>query len=145
MRKAGNQDKFYMFEQIAPSADQIWANAAVTIPGILYWASGSAPSETRWSPMDPNRSLNYYRAAEPYFNLSAPWKGARVAQPAFYMTGKSDGLKELYPLTVDEIRVGIPGLVGGIELDNVGHWIQHEAATQVSEQLIRFLRGLKLI
>jgi pimeloyl-ACP methyl ester carboxylesterase len=58
MRKAGNQDKFYMFEQIAPSADQIWANAAVTIPGILYWASGSAPSETRWSPMDPNRSLH---------------------------------------------------------------------------------------
>lgn len=176
MRKAGNQEKFYMFEQIAPSADQIWANAEVTIPGILYWASGSAPAETRCSPMDPNRSLhraaprglpewaepdyvtyniaefqrtgfhgglNYYRAAEPYFVLSAPWKGAKLTQPAFFMTGKVDGLKELYPLTIDQMRAGIPGLVGGEELDNVGHWIQHEAASHVSDQLVKFLRGLK--
>ena len=50
MRKSGHQDDFYMFEQIRPDADQIWADAAVTIPGILYWASGSAPADKRWSP-----------------------------------------------------------------------------------------------
>lgn len=116
MRKTGHQDKFYMFEQIRPEADEIWANAAVTIPGILYWASGTAPAGQQWSPMDPARSLhraapeplpswappdyvahniaefqrtgfhgglNYYRAAEPYFALSAPWKGAKIAQPSF--------------------------------------------------------------
>jgi pimeloyl-ACP methyl ester carboxylesterase len=33
MRKSGHQNDFYMFEQIRPDADQIWANAAVTIPG----------------------------------------------------------------------------------------------------------------
>jgi pimeloyl-ACP methyl ester carboxylesterase len=52
MRKAGHQHDFYMFEQVSSEADQIWADAAVTIPGILYWASGSAPQGTRWSPMD---------------------------------------------------------------------------------------------
>jgi pimeloyl-ACP methyl ester carboxylesterase len=52
MRKSGHQDDFYMFEQIRPEADQIWADAAVTIPGILYWASGSAPADTRWNPLD---------------------------------------------------------------------------------------------
>jgi pimeloyl-ACP methyl ester carboxylesterase len=173
MRQSGHQDTFYMFEQITPEADLIWANTAVTIPGILYWASGSAPTGTRWSPLDPSRSLhraapgslpgwaepdyvahnisefqrtgfhgelNYYRAAEPYFTLSAPWKGAKVAQPAFFMTGKSDGLKELYPITMDQIRAGVPGLAGGVELDGVGHWIQHEAAEQVSDQLVKFLR-----
>jgi len=57
----GHQNDFYMFEQIRPEADQIWADAAVTIPGVLYWASGSAPADTRWSPMDPARSL--HRAA----------------------------------------------------------------------------------
>jgi pimeloyl-ACP methyl ester carboxylesterase len=172
MRKSGHQDTFYMFEQITPQADLIWADAAVTIPGALYWASGSAPTGTQWSPLDPSRSLhrpapaplpgwaepdyvahnisefqrtgfhgglNYYRAAEPYFTLSAPWKGAKVAQPAFFMTGKSDGLKELYPITMDQIRAGVPGLMGGIELENVGHWIQHEAADQVSDQLVQFL------
>ena len=35
MRKAGHQNDFYMFEQIRPDADQIWADATVTIPGIL--------------------------------------------------------------------------------------------------------------
>jgi pimeloyl-ACP methyl ester carboxylesterase len=173
MRKSGRQDDFYMFEQIRPDADQIWVDAAVTIPGILYWASGAAPADRRWSPMDPKRSLhrpapgplpswaepgyvnhnvaefqrtgfhgglNYYRAAEPYFYLSAAFKGVKIAQPSFFIWGKADGLKELYPLTVDQMRAGLPGLVGGLELDNVGHWVQHEAPDVVSDQLVKFLR-----
>ncbi|MGF6639626.1 alpha/beta hydrolase [Paraburkholderia sp. MM6662-R1] len=177
MRKAGLQDKFYMFEQIRADAGEIWANAAVTIPGILYWASGTAPAGQQWSPMDPARSLhrtapgplpswaptdyvahniaefqrtgfhgglNYYRAAEPYFALSAPWKGAKIVQPSFFIWGKADGLKELYPLSLDDLRAGLPGLVGGLELDNVGHWVQHEAAADVSDQLLKFVRTLDL-
>jgi pimeloyl-ACP methyl ester carboxylesterase len=58
MRRAGHQDTFYMFDQMRPESDHVWANAAVTIPGILYWASGSAPADKRWSPMDPARSLH---------------------------------------------------------------------------------------
>ena len=172
MRKSGHQNDFYMFDQIRPEADQDWADAAVTIPGILYWASGSAPADTRWSPMDPARSfrrpapgplpswaepdyvahnvaefqrtgfhggLNYYRAVEPYFYLSAAWKGALITQPSFYMGGKADGLRTLYP-PFEKLRAGVPGLVGSLELDNVGHWVQHEAAVHVSEQLVKFLR-----
>ena len=130
MRTSGHENDFYMFEQIKPEADRIWADAAVTIPGVLYWASGSAPADKRWSPMDPTRSLhrpapgplpswaepdyvahnaaefqrtgfhgalNYYRAAEPYFYLSAAWKGAKITQPSFYISGKADGLGALYP------------------------------------------------
>ncbi|WP_144107476.1 alpha/beta fold hydrolase [Paraburkholderia sp. BCC1886] len=173
MRTAGLEDRFYMFEQIRADADDIWADAAVTIPGILYWASSSAPAGQQWSPMDPARSLhraaagalpswaapdyvahniaefqrtgfhgglNYYRAAEPYFALSGPWKGAKIVQPAFFIWGKSDGLRELYPIGLDDLRVGLPGLVGRLELDNVGHWVQHEAAAAVSDELLKFLR-----
>jgi pimeloyl-ACP methyl ester carboxylesterase len=86
--------------------------------------------------------LNYYRAAEPYFYLSAALRGAKITQPSFYMVGKADGLKALYPLTVDQLRVGLPGLVGTLELDNVGHWVQHEASAEVSEQLVKFLRAV---
>jgi pimeloyl-ACP methyl ester carboxylesterase len=172
MRKSGHRNDFYMFEQMRPEADQIWADAAVTIPGVLYWASGSAPAEARWSPMDPARSLhrpapgplpawadpdyishnitefqrtgfhgglNYYRAAEPYFYLSAAWKGAKIVQPSFFISGKADGLEQLYP-PPDQLRVGLPNLVGHLELDNVGHWIQHESSTEVSDQLVKFLR-----
>jgi pimeloyl-ACP methyl ester carboxylesterase len=176
MRKAGHQDRFYMFDQMRPESDQVWANAAVTIPGILYWASGSAPVDKRWSPMDPTRSLhrpapgplpawverdyvdhniaefqrtgfhgalNYYRAAETYFVLSAPWKGAKITQPAFFISGRSDGLKELYPLTEAQLRIGTPNLVGTLDLVNVGHWIPHEASETVNAQLVKFLRIVK--
>lgn len=178
MRATGHADDFYMFQQMKPEADQIWANAAVTIPGILYWASGSAPATTAWNPFDPKRSLhrsapgplpawaerdndyvqyniaefrrtgfhgglNYYRAAEPWFPLSAPFKGAKISQPSYFMTGKADGLKILYPLTEDQLRVGLPGLVGSSEVDDVGHWIQHEAPEAVNERLLKFLGTVK--
>jgi len=175
MREAGRQNDFYMFEQIRPDADQIWADAAVTIPGMLYWASASAPAGQQWSPMDPTRSLhrpaplalpswveadyvrhnvaafqrsgfhgglNYYRAAEGYFQLSAAYKGAKIAQPSFFIWGKADGLRELYPLSLEQMRAGLPGLVGGLELDGVGHWVQHEAPEVVNEQLVKFLRAV---
>jgi pimeloyl-ACP methyl ester carboxylesterase len=174
MRKAGHQNDFYMFEQIKPEADQIWADATVTIPGILYWASGSAPADSAWNPMDPARSLhrptpvplppwvepdyvahniaefqrtgfhgalNYYRAAEPYFYLSGAYKGAKISQPCFYIAGKADGLRTLYPpLSVEQLRIGAPGLLGIQEFDHVGHWVQHEASSEVSDQLLKFLR-----
>jgi pimeloyl-ACP methyl ester carboxylesterase len=176
MRTAGHGRDFYMFEQIRPEADQLWANAAVTIPGVLYWASGSAPADTRWSPLRPSRSLyrpapgplpewvdpgyvahniatfartgfhgglNYYRAAESWFDLSAPWKGAKVTQPSFFIWGNSDGQKEFYPFTMDEIRVGLPNLVAGLELDGVGHWVQHEAPAIVNDKLVGFLREVR--
>ena len=173
VRKAGLEDAFYIFEQVRPEADQIWADAAVTIPGILYWASASAPDDQRWSPMVPARSLyrpapgplpkwldpkyvafniaefqrtgfhsglNYYRAFEPYFHLSSAFKGAKITQPSFYLSGKYDGLNELYPLSEQQLRDGLPGLVGSVELDNVGHWIQHEAPDQLNKYLVDFIR-----
>jgi pimeloyl-ACP methyl ester carboxylesterase len=171
MRKTGHEKDFYMFEQIRPDADQIWSDAAVTIPGVLYWASGSAPAEKRWNPMDPARSLyrpapgplptwverdyvahnvrefqrtgfhgglNYYRAAEGYFNLSGAWRGAKITQPSFFIAGKVDGLEVLYP-PVEKLRTVLPGLVGNLEIENVGHWVQHEASAEVSDQLVKFL------
>ena len=173
MRETGHQNDFYIFEQCKPEADQIWADAAVTIPGVLYWASGSAPAGQRWDPMKPSLSLyrpapgplpawadpdyvafniaefqrtgfhgglNYYRAFEPYFALSSAYKGAKITQPSFYMAGQLDGLDALYPQWQRYIQPGLPGLVGYVELDNVGHWLQHEASAEVNKQLVSFVR-----
>jgi pimeloyl-ACP methyl ester carboxylesterase len=30
-----------------------------------------------------------------------------------------------------------------LEIDNVGHWVQHEASAEVSDQLLKFLRTVK--
>src|ERR1700690_167155 len=60
--------------------------------------------------------LNCYRAAEPYFLLSGALKAAKITQPSFIIAGKVDGLEVLYP-PVEELRGGLPGLVGSLELD----------------------------
>jgi pimeloyl-ACP methyl ester carboxylesterase len=43
---------------------------------------------------------------------------------------------------VDQVGAGLPGLVGALELENVGHWIQHEASAEVCDQLVKFLRAV---
>ena len=55
--EAAAHTDFYMFHQMRPAADQEWADAAVTIPGMYYWTSGAAPAEQSWDPMDPSRGL----------------------------------------------------------------------------------------
>ena len=175
MKAAGHGSDFYMFEQIRPEADQIWADAAVTIPGALYWGSGSAPAAQAWSPFDPARSLhrkapeplpgwidrdylahniaefqrtgfhgalNYYRAIQPFFDLSGAYLDARIAQPSYFMWGRSDGLFPIYRLTEAAMRDRVPGLEGYVGLDGVGHWVQHEAADQVNQALVTFARSL---
>jgi pimeloyl-ACP methyl ester carboxylesterase len=175
MMAAGHGDDFYMFEQIRPDADQIWADAAVTIPGILYWASGSAPAAEAWNPFDRSRSLhrqapeklpawierdyvahnvaefqrtgfhgalNYYRAVQPFFDLSAAYLGAKILQPSYFVWGKSDGLVPIYHLTETAMRDRLPGLNGYVGLDGIGHWVQHEAAAQVSQALLTFARSI---
>jgi pimeloyl-ACP methyl ester carboxylesterase len=51
----------------------------------------------------------------------------------------SDNLRAIYP-PFEKLRTGLPGLVGSVELDGVGHWIHHEATDQVNEQLLQFLQ-----
>jgi pimeloyl-ACP methyl ester carboxylesterase len=86
-------------------------------------------------------ALNYYRAGEPYFYLSGAWKGATITQPSFYIAGNADGLGELYP-PFEKLRAGLPGLMGNLEIDNVGHWVQHEASAEVSNEIVKFLRAV---
>ena len=38
-------------------SDQAWANAAVSVSGMMYWTSGEAPEASRWNPFDPTRGL----------------------------------------------------------------------------------------
>jgi len=175
MKAAGHGTDFYMFEQIAPEADQVWADAVTTLPGALYWASGSAPPGQAWSPFDPARSLhrrapgpppawvdrdylahniaafqrtgfhgalNYYRAVQPFFDLSGAYVGAQIRPPAYFIWGKADGLVPIYGLTEAKMRERCPDLRGYVGLDGVGHWVQHEATDRVNQDLVAFARSV---
>jgi pimeloyl-ACP methyl ester carboxylesterase len=58
LKAAGKENDFYMFRQMRPEADQEWADAATTLPGMLYWTSGLPDTSEAWDPMDPSKSLN---------------------------------------------------------------------------------------
>ncbi len=55
--KAAGKDDFYMFQQMRPEAEREWADAATTIPGMLYWTSGLPSPTDAWDPMDPGKGL----------------------------------------------------------------------------------------
>jgi len=55
--RAAGKHQFYWFNQMRPESDEAWANAAVTIPGMVYWTSGEAPAGGGWDPFDPSRGM----------------------------------------------------------------------------------------
>jgi pimeloyl-ACP methyl ester carboxylesterase len=55
--RAAGKHGFYMFAHMKPEADEEWADAAVSVPGMMYWSSGEAPAHGRWDPFDPSRAL----------------------------------------------------------------------------------------
>jgi len=55
--RAAGKYQFYWFDMMRAESDEAWANAAVTIPGMLYWTSGEAPEADRWNPFDPSHGL----------------------------------------------------------------------------------------
>ena len=61
-----------------------------------------------------------------------------ITQPSYFAGGKADGLFPIYQLTEEQSARSLPGLVGFVGLDGVGHWVQHEAAEQVNRELITF-------
>jgi pimeloyl-ACP methyl ester carboxylesterase len=178
LREQGLGDRYYAFDMMKPGAEASFEPAEKTIPSILYWLSGSAPSDASWDPINParhmlrpcpiamptwaepgyvshtirsftktgfNGGLNYYRAAQATFDLMPAFKNVAIKQPSLYIWGASDGLCQLlHPTTptLAELRRVLPGLVDQIRLDNVGHWIQHEASDRLNAELLKFLHAI---
>ena len=88
--------------------------------------------------------LNWYRAIDLSWELTAPWTGAPITVPALYVTGDRD-LVYAFPAMRDLIPVlstFIPNLRETIILPGCGHWTQQERPDDVNEALIKFLAGL---
>jgi pimeloyl-ACP methyl ester carboxylesterase len=55
--RAAGRHQFYWFEMMRAESDQAWADAAVSVPGMVYWTSGEAPDASGWDPFDPARGM----------------------------------------------------------------------------------------
>ena len=86
--------------------------------------------------------LNYYRAIQPFFDMSRPFNGLLIHQPSYFIVGAVDGLHRMLKPTEAGLRKGLPGLRGFVELPDVGHWPQREAHLSFNAALLDFLSEL---
>jgi len=85
--------------------------------------------------------LNRYR------NMDRDWEelpqlaGAKVQQPALFITGDRDPV--LTFTSSDAMKASVPDLRDVLVLEGCGHWTQQERPAEVSAALVGFLRGVR--
>ena len=85
--------------------------------------------------------LNRYR------NMDRDWEelpqlaGAKVQQPALFITGDRDPV--LTFTSSDAMKASVPDLRDALILPGCGHWTQQERPAEVSAALVQFLRGVR--
>lgn len=119
----------------------LWTSLRPAPVAIPPWAD---PDDIAYAVQEFRRTgfrgaLGYYRSIQPWFDLAAPYKGAVIRQPSFFLVGAVDGLNLLRRTTETELRVGLPGLRGFLELPGVGHWPHREAPNAFNAALLGFL------
>lgn len=91
--------------------------------------------------------LNYYRAVQKTFDLTAAYKDSVIEQPSLYVWGADDGLCNFFhPDTpsLDQLRDTQPNLIAQVRLENVGHWVQHEATDRLNSAILEFLKSFEM-
>ncbi len=88
--------------------------------------------------------LNYYRNIDRNWELTAPWQGAKIMQPALFIGGTRDVV--LHPrfsgAALKAMPEHVPNLRRTVMLEGAGHWLQQERPDEVNAALLDFLRGL---
>jgi pimeloyl-ACP methyl ester carboxylesterase len=90
------------------------------------------------------RPLNWYRAMDLTWELTAAWKHAPVTVPAAYLAGDRDVAVSFLggPAVLDQIKAVVPGLRLGRILPGCGHWTQQERPDEVNAAMLSFIGAL---
>lgn len=136
------------FSSGSPSPEDRWNPFQLDMPfrkapdPLPAWADPQDVEETiaEFSRTGFRGGLNYYRSIQRGFDLAAPFKGKLVEQPSFFLVGETDALNQIVSFTTEQLRQGLPGLVGHVRLPGVGHWPQREAAEETNAALLGFLK-----
>lgn len=87
--------------------------------------------------------LSWYRNLSRNWELTAPWHGAKITQPALFIAGSRDPVNagRRGEQALANMRVMVPGVRVQI-FEGAGHWIQQERPREVNDALIAFLRSV---
>ncbi len=86
--------------------------------------------------------LDWYRALDLNWSLTAFVQDQRIAVPALFVVGQDDPVRHYAGAHEAGLKDWAPGLRGQVVLPGAGHWIQQERAQEVNALLLDFLRGL---
>jgi pimeloyl-ACP methyl ester carboxylesterase len=88
--------------------------------------------------------LNWYRNIDRNWDLTAPWAGAIIRQPALFLAGSSDPViaPGFGASALAALPHTVPGLRRTLIIDGAGHFIQQERPQIVNQAILEFLRGL---
>jgi epoxide hydrolase A/B len=84
--------------------------------------------------------LNWYRNIDRNWELSEPFAERRVEQPAMFLTGELDPVRNFMPAAA--MNGWVTDLRAEIVVDGAGHWVQQQAPEAVNAALLEFLRGV---
>jgi pimeloyl-ACP methyl ester carboxylesterase len=86
--------------------------------------------------------LNRYRNMDRDFDELPQLAGAKIKQPALFITGDRDGVIRMNPAGIETMKQHVEDLRGVVMLPGVGHWTQQERPGEVNDAMIAFLKGL---
>jgi pimeloyl-ACP methyl ester carboxylesterase len=84
--------------------------------------------------------LNWYRNIDRNWELTAPYGERRIEQPAMFLTGELDPVRNFMP--AEAMDGWVTDLRERIVVPGAGHWVQQQAPEQVNAALLGFLAGL---
>jgi pimeloyl-ACP methyl ester carboxylesterase len=87
--------------------------------------------------------LNWYRNIDRNWELTAPWDGAKIRQPALFIAGSVDPIiaRGSGAAAVQALPDSVPGLWRKQLIEGAGHFIQQERPQIVNATLLEFLRA----
>ncbi len=88
--------------------------------------------------------LNWYRNIDRNWELTAPWAGARIGQPALFIAGSEDPVISFGSgaVALQTLPAAVPGLKRRLLIDGAGHFIQQERPRLVNDAILQFLAGV---
>jgi pimeloyl-ACP methyl ester carboxylesterase len=88
--------------------------------------------------------LNWYRAMDLSWELTAAWKHATISTPALYLAGEQDSVVSFTggEAMVANLKGAVPGLREARLLPGCGHWTQQERPAEVSQAMIEFIASV---
>jgi pimeloyl-ACP methyl ester carboxylesterase len=86
--------------------------------------------------------LNWYRNLDRNWELTAPWDGAVINQPALFIAGTRDPViaGKRGAAAIEVMQKAVPN-VQKVMIEGAGHWIQQERPAEVNAAVLAFLNA----